>query len=63
MPEDPKYRLGTNDRIDPEFWTENLKTVLDALNGTIEGDYKIKQDRLSVTGIPIPLIDGGNLDL
>ena len=63
MPDDPKYRLGENDEIDPAFWTEgnNLKTVIDALNSDVVSE-KINQDRLDLTNLPIPTLDGGDLD-
>ena len=64
MPDDPKYRLGGNDEIDPAFWTEgnNLQTVIDALNSDTVPELIIKQSRLNLTNLPIPSIDGGNLD-
>ena len=64
MPEDPKYRLGDNDIIDSSLWTGgNLKTVIDALNSSLVPSSIIKQERLNVADIPIPLVDGGNLDV
>lgn len=64
MPEEPKYRLGVNDIFDAGFWTEdNLQTLINGLNSLLAPLSLIKQERLDVVDIPIPLIDGGNLDL